>query len=291
MNCIRTIPSLIWALIPVAMVGTHPVAGVVGLTFYSLGYLGKFFSDAFESIDLEVGAGAQCHGRRAHPGFPTRTLAKCTPAGLELFAMDVGIQHPFGLGRGIRRSGRSRRAAHIYQEYYQWDRFAAVLVFILGLVTVLDLAGEWVRKQGPPAFRAVRWQPKHFPQFPGSESGPYAVKVVASTVPFMPRQADQNDARKALTFPLKGRSPLRCQRMLIHNLKAKVFNKSFFPSLKQHSVTWSQSASRTLEEEPTPYATLWEINAIGSPPLAATETFKASLQRSSGQRFPWGSFP
>ena len=39
---------------------------------------------------------------------------------------------------------------HINQEYYQWDRFAAVLVFILGLVTVLDLAGEWVRKQVAP---------------------------------------------------------------------------------------------------------------------------------------------
>jgi ABC-type phosphate/phosphonate transport system permease subunit len=36
---------------------------------------------------------------------------------------------------------------HIYQEYYQWDRFAAVLIFILGLVTLLDLAGEWVRRQ------------------------------------------------------------------------------------------------------------------------------------------------
>ncbi|HET9523054.1 MAG TPA: hypothetical protein VFO90_02420, partial [Terrimicrobiaceae bacterium] len=40
MNCIRTIPSLIWALIAVAIVGPHPLAGVVGLTFYSLGYLG-----------------------------------------------------------------------------------------------------------------------------------------------------------------------------------------------------------------------------------------------------------
>ncbi len=39
---------------------------------------------------------------------------------------------------------------HIYQEYYQWDRFAAVLIFILGLVTLLDLAGEWVRRQVAP---------------------------------------------------------------------------------------------------------------------------------------------
>ena len=64
MNCIRTIPSLIWALIAVAVVGPHPLAGVVGLTFYSLGYLGKFFSDAFESVDLEVARGLRAPSAR-----------------------------------------------------------------------------------------------------------------------------------------------------------------------------------------------------------------------------------
>ena len=33
MNCIRTIPSLIWALIAVAVVGPYPLAGVLGLSF------------------------------------------------------------------------------------------------------------------------------------------------------------------------------------------------------------------------------------------------------------------
>jgi len=67
----------------------------------------------------------------------------------ELFAVDAGIQHPFGLYRWV--WPRAVWALlHIYQEYYQWDRFAAVLLFILGLVTLLDLAGEWVRRQVAP---------------------------------------------------------------------------------------------------------------------------------------------
>ena len=33
-----------------AYVGANPLAGVIGLTFYSIGYLGKFFADAFESV-------------------------------------------------------------------------------------------------------------------------------------------------------------------------------------------------------------------------------------------------
>ena len=36
---------------------------------------------------------------------------------------------------------------HTYQEYYQWDRFATVLLMILLLVSLLDFVGERVRRQ------------------------------------------------------------------------------------------------------------------------------------------------
>jgi ABC-type phosphate/phosphonate transport system permease subunit len=36
---------------------------------------------------------------------------------------------------------------HTYQEYYQWDKFATVLLFMFLLVSVLDLLGERVRNQ------------------------------------------------------------------------------------------------------------------------------------------------
>jgi ABC-type phosphate/phosphonate transport system permease subunit len=71
MNCIRTIPSLIWALI--AVVGPYPLAGVLGLSFYNLGYLGKLFSDAFESVDLEVARGLRAIGG-THRGFSKWSL-------------------------------------------------------------------------------------------------------------------------------------------------------------------------------------------------------------------------
>ena len=34
---------------------------------------------------------------------------------------------------------------HTYQEFGQWNKFASVLFFILILVTILDLFGEWLR--------------------------------------------------------------------------------------------------------------------------------------------------
>ena len=57
LNITRTLPSLIWAFLFVIFFGPTPIAGVFALTFYSLGYLGKFFSETFESVDVQVARG------------------------------------------------------------------------------------------------------------------------------------------------------------------------------------------------------------------------------------------
>ena len=54
LNVIRTIPSLLWALLAVVIVGSNPLAGVIALTFYSVGYLAKFFSETFEAANTDA---------------------------------------------------------------------------------------------------------------------------------------------------------------------------------------------------------------------------------------------
>ncbi len=51
---IRTLPSIIWALILVAVLGVGPRAGAVATAFYTAGYLGKLGYEAIESADREV---------------------------------------------------------------------------------------------------------------------------------------------------------------------------------------------------------------------------------------------
>jgi phosphonate ABC transporter permease subunit PhnE len=152
MNCIRTIPSLVWALIAVAVVGPHPLAGVVGLTFYSLGYLGKFFSDAFESVDLEVARGLRAIGAGRIQAFQHGLWPNTRPLiwSYSLWMLEYNIRSASIVG--YVGAGGVGVLLHVYQEYYQWDRFATVLLFILGLVTLLDLAGEWVRRHVAPRF-------------------------------------------------------------------------------------------------------------------------------------------
>ena len=150
MNCIRTIPGLIWALIAVAVVGPYPLAGVLGLSFYSLGYLGKFFGDAFESVDLEVARGLRAIGAGRIQAFQHGLWPNTRPLiwSYSLWMLEYNIRSASIVG--YVGAGGVGVLLHVYQEYYQWDRFATVLLFILALVTLLDVAGEWVRRQVAP---------------------------------------------------------------------------------------------------------------------------------------------
>ncbi len=51
---VRTIPALLWAIVFVVAVGLGPAAGTLGVTMYTLGYLGKLYAEAFDGVDPEV---------------------------------------------------------------------------------------------------------------------------------------------------------------------------------------------------------------------------------------------
>ncbi len=51
---IRAIPTVMWVLIFAVVAGLGPTAAVIGISFHSLGYLTKMFSETFEEIDQGV---------------------------------------------------------------------------------------------------------------------------------------------------------------------------------------------------------------------------------------------
>lgn len=53
-GAIRTVPSLLWAVVFVVGFGLGPAAGALGVAMYSVGYLCKLLYEAFEGVDPEV---------------------------------------------------------------------------------------------------------------------------------------------------------------------------------------------------------------------------------------------
>ncbi len=147
MNGIRTIPSLVWALMAVAVVGANSLAGVIALTLYSTGYLGKFFSDAFESVDVEVAKALRAIGAGTVQAFQHGLWPHARPLiwSYSLWMLEYNIRSATIIG--YVGAGGVGVQLHIYQEANHWEKFATVLLFIFGLVTLLDFVGERVRKQ------------------------------------------------------------------------------------------------------------------------------------------------
>jgi phosphonate transport system permease protein len=145
MNGIRTIPSLIWALLGVAIVGANPLAGVIGLTFYSIGYLGKFFSDAFEAADLSAQQALRAIGADPIQAFQYGLWPNAKPLiwSHGLWMLEYNIRSASIIG--YVGAGGVGLLLHTYQEYGWWPRFAAVLILIFVVVCALDFIGQWVR--------------------------------------------------------------------------------------------------------------------------------------------------
>ena len=147
LNVVRTIPSLIWALLAVAVVGPSPLAGVIGLTFYSIGYLGKFYSEAFESVDMDVFHSLRGLGADWLQAFQFGLWPHAKPLiwSHSLWMLEYNIRAASIIG--YVGAGGIGLQLHIYQEFGAWDRFATVLLFILAVVAVLDLLGQKIRQE------------------------------------------------------------------------------------------------------------------------------------------------
>ena len=153
LNGVRTVPSLLWALLGVVVVGTNPVAGVVGLSMYSIGYLAKFTSDALEAADVRVPralrrAGASPIAAFRHGLWPQ---VRATTWSHALWMLEYNVRSASIVG--YVGAGGIGTWLQTYQEFGQWSRFATVLLIILVVVTVLDLLGEAVRARLAPAGR------------------------------------------------------------------------------------------------------------------------------------------
>ena len=147
LNIIRTIPSLIWAVIAVAAMGANALAGVAALTLYSTGYLGKFFSEAFESVDMKVARALRGIGADPLQAFQYGIWPHAKPLIWSncIWMLEYNIRSASIIG--YVGAGGLGLQLHAYQEFHQWDRFATVLCCIVIVVTVLDFLSEHIRRR------------------------------------------------------------------------------------------------------------------------------------------------
>ncbi|MFN6961618.1 MAG: phosphonate ABC transporter, permease protein PhnE [Rhodocyclaceae bacterium] len=136
----RSINSLIWALLLVAILGPGVLAGIIAIALRSIGFIGKLLYESIEEIDAtQVEAIAATGASRAQVmAWGVAPQVMPTLAGISIFRWDINIRESTVLGLvGAGGIGLKLEAA---LGVLAWPKVTMLLIAILATV----VASEWI---------------------------------------------------------------------------------------------------------------------------------------------------
>jgi phosphonate transport system permease protein len=143
----RSINSLIWALLFVAIFGPGPLAGTLAIAFRSIGFTGKLFAEAVEeanagSIEALTAAGASKPATFLFGYWP-----QIRPAfwSIALFRWDINIRESAVLG--IVGAGGVGVALDTALNLLYWDQVSVVLIAIFIVVILAEIIVTTLRSK------------------------------------------------------------------------------------------------------------------------------------------------
>jgi phosphonate transport system permease protein len=143
----RSVNSLIWALLFVAVFGPGALAGTLAIAFRSVGFVGKLFGEALEesnrgTIEALEASGAPWISRLLWGYWP-----QVKPAfwSIALFRWDINVRESAVLG--LVGAGGIGMALDTAMNLFQWPRVAMVLFAIFAVVVIAEIVVTQIRKR------------------------------------------------------------------------------------------------------------------------------------------------
>ncbi len=143
----RSVHAMVWALFFVAVFGPGALAGTMAIAIHSIGFTGKFLSEAIEEakagpIEALAAAGAT-KAQILLKGF----WPQVKPAFLSvaMFRWDINIRESAVLG--LVGGGGIGMALESALDNLYWDRAGLVLIVIFGIVIVTEILTTYLRRR------------------------------------------------------------------------------------------------------------------------------------------------
>jgi len=136
----RSINSLIWALLLVAIVGPGVLAGVIAIALRSIGFIGKLLYEAIEEVDPTQVEAMSATGAGTSQVMAWGILPQVAPTlvGISIFRWDINIRESTVLGLvGAGGIGMKLESA---LSTLAWPKVSMLLIAIFATV----LVSEWV---------------------------------------------------------------------------------------------------------------------------------------------------
>lgn len=136
----RSINSLIWALLLVAIIGPGLLAGIVAIGLRSIGFIAKLLYEAIEEIDESQVEAVRATGASGVQVIDYAIVPQILPAfwGISVFRWDINIRESTILG--LVGAGGLGIQLNASLSTLAWNQVAMIFVVILGTVVI----SEWV---------------------------------------------------------------------------------------------------------------------------------------------------
>lgn len=141
----RSLPSIIWAIFFVILVGLGPLAGILAMTVYTIGYLGKLQYEAIEGVPRPPLDASNAMGH----GWLERSFGVIIPESANglisqaIFMFEYNFRH--GTVIGIVGAGGIGYYINLYLKFLQYDKVIAYLVIIFIVVLLIDYLSIFAR--------------------------------------------------------------------------------------------------------------------------------------------------
>jgi phosphonate transport system permease protein len=141
----RTVPDLIWALVFVIVVGLGPVAGALAIMMDSIGFLGKFFSEASEEQDVGPQEAIKAMGGSRLDVALSVVLPSAMPSFTSdaLFAMEKAVRASVILG--LVGAGGIGIELKVAMDLFQYETAATIILMIFCLVVAVEQVSNRLR--------------------------------------------------------------------------------------------------------------------------------------------------
>jgi len=146
MNLIRTIPTMVLAVIAVIFVGTGLLAGIIALILFTFGIMSKMLYEVIETIDMGSYEALESTGANKVQSFRFAVLPQIFPIflGYILYIFEINIRSSAilayvgaeGIGTPIRDN-----------TLYNYDYVGATIIVLLALILIVQGISGLVRRK------------------------------------------------------------------------------------------------------------------------------------------------
>jgi len=147
LNLLRSIPTLLWALLFIAMVGLGPFPGILGLAFHCTGTLGKYFSESIENVNPGIIEAAEATGANRIQIIIFTIIPELKPVflGFSLYYLEFCIRTASMMG--VVGAGGIGMELLFNIRLFRYQETLAILIIIVAMVTIVDTVSFIIRKR------------------------------------------------------------------------------------------------------------------------------------------------